>query len=168
MKNSLTFIGMPGVGKSTLGKRLAKRLGYQFIDCDHLILDRIKMGLQAYLVAYGDVAFIKMEADVICSIPAQTQLIISPGGSLVYSERAVTYLKTFTSFVYLKDSLEHIDLRISDLESRGIVGLNGRSLAELYQERGVLYETIADYTLNLCEVSEQQALDQLEALCQVR
>jgi shikimate kinase len=164
---NFTFIGMPGVGKSTMGKRLAKRLGYAFLDTDFLISNLKRKPLQSIIESEGDAGFIAIEEASILSLKGLTKTFISPGGSVVYSPKAMDHLRSISYVVYLYDSLAHVEKRISNLASRGIVGLNNRSLAELYQERHPLYHQFAHITCDLSKNrdSDNYALVEKEIEC---
>ena len=80
---------MAGAGKSTIGRALAKRLGYTFIDVDHLIRENTGMPLQTLIDKEGDLAFIRFEEEAILRLGQVDRSIISPGGSVIYSEKAM-------------------------------------------------------------------------------
>jgi shikimate kinase len=143
----VTFIGMSGVGKSTLGKGLARELGYQFLDTDHVLQDYLGGGLQHYIETRGDDAFIEAESRVILSLSDVPFRVIATGGSVIYSEEAMTHLRTFSLVVFLEDSLSHIRSRVTDVDHRGIVGLGNRSFDVLFNERQPLYRRYAHVTV---------------------
>lgn len=94
MVMNITLIGMAGAGKSTIGKALAKRLDYTFIDVDRLITDRTGMPLQVLIDKQGDSALLRFEEEAILGLGQVDNCIISPGGSVIYSEKSMVYLKT--------------------------------------------------------------------------
>ncbi len=136
---NITIIGMPGCGKSTIGKRLAQFLSYGFLDGDDLLRQRNGKELQALLDEVGDDGFIKLEEEAICSINGIQHTILAPGGSVVYSARAMQHLRGISNVVYLQTELPILRQRIADCEKRGIVRLRGRDIRELYTERHPLY-----------------------------
>ena len=87
MKSNLIFIGMPAVGKSTVGIVVAKRLGKGFIDSDLLIQEQEGKLLREIIAEVGDDGFLKIENQVNRDIKAENA-VISPGGSVVYCEEA--------------------------------------------------------------------------------
>lgn len=145
----ITFIGMSGVGKSTLGKGLAKELGYQFLDTDTLLQDRLGHGLQEYIEKEGDDAFTRVEGEVILSLSQEPHRVIATGGSVIYSDAAMAYLRSFSLVVFLEDSLSHIRNRVTDVDNRGIVGLKNRSFDVLFNERQPLYHRYAHRTVKV-------------------
>jgi len=146
---NITLIGMAGAGKSTIGKALAKRLDYTFIDVDGMITKRTGMPLQALIDKQGDSALIRFEEEAILELEQVDDCIISPGGSVVYSEKAMEHLKKISKIVFLDASFRSIVRRIPNARKRGIVGLRDRSLKELFEERLVLYKKYADFSIRI-------------------
>ena len=90
MKNNIVLIGMPGVGKSTVGVVLAKILGYQFIDADIVIQQETKKLLKDIISEEGVEGFIEIENRIIASINV-VNTVIATGGSAVYGEDAMKH-----------------------------------------------------------------------------
>ena len=151
-KNAITLIGMAGVGKSLIGRNLAKQISFGFIDTDDLIEQKTGKGLQEILDREGEKDFLKIETDTIINLGDIQNKIISPGGSVIYSSAAMEYLKTNSIVIYLADSYSRILNRIKNLNSRGIVGLKNKNFKQLYQEREKLYKKFADITIDLSNI----------------
>ena len=149
MKN-IVLIGMPAVGKSTVGVVVAKRLGYEFVDTDLLIQKQEKRLLKEIIAQEGNDGFLAIENQVNRDLDVENA-VIAPGGSVVYCEEAMEHLqKNREQVVYLKvKSYETIDRRIQNAKSRGVVLKEGQTLKDLYEERVCLFEKYADYTI--CE-----------------
>lgn len=146
---NITLIGMAGAGKSTIGRVLAKQLGYNFIDLDLLIKENTGMPLQALIDKQGDLALIKFEEEAILRLNQVDNCVISPGGSVVYSENAMQHLKEISKIIFLNAPFRIIIRRLPNARKRGIVGLRDRSLKELFEERMILYQKYADYSIKL-------------------
>lgn len=146
---NITLIGMAGAGKSTIGKALAKRLNYTFIDVDRLITEKTGMPLQELIDKQGDSALIRFEEEAILGLGQLDNCIISPGGSVIYSREAMKHLKEISKIVFLDAPFRSIVKRIPNARRRGIVGLRDRSLKELFEERLVLYNTYADFSIKV-------------------
>ena len=144
---NVVLIGMPGVGKSTVGVVLAKVLGYQFIDADLLIQKKMNMVLSEIIKKEGTDGFMKIENDVNASIETD-RTVIATGGSVVYCEEAMEHLKSIGTVIYLKLSLESLSKRLGNLVGRGVVLKKGQTLEHLYEERTPLYEKYADLTID--------------------
>ena len=121
MKNNVVFIGMPGVGKSTIGVVVAKRLGYHFIDSDILIQEQENRLLKEIIAEEGLDGFIEIEGRVNASIQTERG-VIATGGSVVYHKGAMEHLKEIGLVVYLKVSYEELEKRLGDLRERGVEG----------------------------------------------
>lgn len=145
--NNIVLIGMPGVGKSTVGVILAKELGYQFVDADLLIQKQEKRLLKDIIAREGVDGFIAIENKVNASIEAE-DTVIATGGSVIYGKEAMLHLKEIATVVYLKLSYEQLAKRLGNLKNRGVVLRNGQTLKDLYVERSVLYEKYADITID--------------------
>lgn len=163
---NITLIGMPGSGKSFVGKALADQLGYQVVDFDRE-MERMYGGvpLQKLVDEWGDKLFILREGDFAIEMTRdQDNLIISPGGSIVYSAQAMDHLREVSSIAYLRAPLSVIEERIGAAPPRGIIGLKGKTLAELYDERTPLYERYAHAAFDVDADAEDVAKKIIEEL----
>lgn len=147
MKNNIVLIGMPGVGKSTIGVILAKILAYHFLDSDLVIQDREERRLHEIIEEEGTEGFLKIENDVNASLDVK-RTIIATGGSAVYGKEAMEHFKEIGEVVYLKADYPTISKRLGNLEKRGVALRPGQTLKELYDERCALYEKYADVTVD--------------------
>lgn len=163
--DNIVLIGMPGVGKSTLGVVLAKVLGYEFLDADLLIQKQEKKRLYQIINEVGTEGFMKVENRVNASIEAE-RTVIATGGSVVYCEEAMEHLRSIGTVVYLKLSLKPLAKRLGNLTKRGVLLKEGQTLKDLYEERVPLYEKYADVTVDEegkdLEASLQEVLDTLK------
>ena len=146
-KSNIVLIGMPGVGKSTLGVVLAKELGYEFVDADLLIQKREKRLLKEIIEDEGVDGFLQIENDVNASIETD-KTIIATGGSVVYGKEAMEHLKAIGTIVYLSLDYDTLDSRLGSLKGRGVVLKDGQDLKTLYEERVPLYEKYADVVVD--------------------
>mgnify|MGYP003531010915 CR=1 FL=1 len=147
MKNNIVLIGMPGVGKSTIGVILAKILAYHFLDSDLVIQERERKRLHQIITEVGTEGFLKIENDVNASLNVE-RTIIATGGSAIYGKEAMKHLKEIGEVVYLKADYETIKKRLGNLEKRGVALKSGQTLKDLYDERTKLYEMYADVTVD--------------------
>lgn len=143
MKDNIILIGMPGVGKSTIGVVLAKVLGYSFIDADLLIQQQEGKLLHEIIEEAGTEGFLEIEGRVNRQIQAE-RAIIATGGSVVYEKEAMEHLKEIGTVVYLQVSYSILEKRLNDIKGRGVVLKDGQNLQALYEERTPLYEAYAD------------------------
>ncbi len=148
-KKSIVLIGMPGVGKSTIGVVLAKNLGISFIDSDLVIQEREEKKLHEIIEERGLEGFLDIEGNVNASLNPKAA-VIATGGSAVYREEAMRHLSEFATICYLRLSYESICERLGNFEERGVVLRESQSLGELYDERTPLYEQYSHMTVD-CE-----------------
>lgn len=143
MKN-IILIGMPGTGKSVVGKALAERLDYTFVDVDDLIVRDAGRTLPEILRGAGLEAFLAIEGRVGQSLDLENT-VIATGGSMVLSDAAMAHLKKNGVAVWLETSLSQLTERMpEDLTDRGIAAPSGMTLREIYEQRTPLYAKYAD------------------------
>ena len=159
-KDNIVLIGMPGVGKSTVGVILAKVLGYQFVDADLLIQEEEGKLLHEIIAEVGTDGFIEVENRVNSSICVRHS-IIATGGSVVYGREAMKHLKEIGTVVYLKLPYEVLNRRLSDIKGRGVVLKEGQTLKDLYEERVPLYEKYADITVDEYGLNVEQTIEKI-------
>lgn len=155
---NIILIGMPGVGKSTVGVLLAKVLGYQFVDSDLLIQKEEGKFLYEIIEEKGADAFKEIESKITKSIHAD-HAVIATGGSAVYSEDAMNYLKSTGKVVYLKISLENLKKRILDANIKNVLKNKNQNLKNIYEERLVLYEKYADIIIEVDDLNFAECLN---------
>lgn len=146
MKKNIILIGMPAVGKSTVGVVVAKRLGYDFVDTDLLIQAQEKRLLKEIIEEEGIDGFLAIENQVNRDLEVE-RTIISPGGSVVYCQEAMEHFAEIGTVVYLQVAYAEIEKRINNAKNRGVVLKEGQSLKMLYDERTKLFETYAEITV---------------------
>lgn len=151
---------MPGVGKSTVGVLLAKRLGFAFLDTDILIQVREGRSLQAIIQAHGAAGFCRIEENHILSLAVESH-VIAPGGSVVYRPDAMAHLKANSVALYLDIAVENLRRRLDDVDARGVVIGPGQTIEGLYAERRPLYLGYADATVSTDGLTPDQVVGRL-------
>lgn len=149
MRNNITLIGMAGAGKSAVGKVLAEKVDFKFIDIDKIIAKEFNLKLQEIIDKHGEKKFLEEEEKAVLTLGDIENCIISPGGSIVYSDKAMKFLKDNSRIVFLDVPLDLIELRIGNHEPRGVIGLDKRSIEEIFKERKPLYEKGADIIIKV-------------------
>ena len=147
MKNNIILIGMPGVGKSTIGVILAKELGYQFIDSDLLIQKQENRLLREIIEQEGVDGFLKTENQVNAAIRAERS-VIATGGSAVYGGEAMKHFREIGTVIYLRLPYEELKERLGNLRGRGVVLRKHQTLRDIFEERSPLYEKYADVVID--------------------
>ena len=146
-EKNITFIGMPGAGKSTVGVVVAKMLCKTFIDADLLIQNKEGKRLNKIIEEIGNEAFLKLENDTLASLNVHNA-VISTGGSAVFGNGAMENLKRTSTVVYIRAPYEIIEKRLGSLKRRGVILDEGQTLRDIYDIRCPLYEKYADITVD--------------------
>jgi shikimate kinase len=147
MLDSVVLIGMPGSGKSTVGVLLAKELRLEFVDTDLLIQTRTGRALQEILDEDGIPGFLRIEEETLLDFSSKG-MVVATGGSVVYSEPSMGHLARSGVCVYLDCSVEVLEGRLSNLDSRGVVRAPGQTVAQLHAERDPLYRRWAQVVVD--------------------
>jgi shikimate kinase len=145
---NIVLIGMPGVGKSTVGVLLAKATSRRFVDTDVVIQSRQRRRLQDLIDSAGLEMFRAVEEQCVCSLDVQ-DAVIATGGSVVYSDAAMRRLGEIGTIIHLDLDLPALEQRLN-LDSRGVVMRPCQALEDLYAERDPLYRRYARASVN-CE-----------------
>ncbi|PIV46076.1 shikimate kinase [bacterium (Candidatus Moisslbacteria) CG12_big_fil_rev_8_21_14_0_65_36_11] len=146
---NITLIGMPGAGKTTLGKKIARKLGFKFIDLDKKIEKKFKLRLSKIVDKLGEKKFLKEEEKAVLKLKRINNCVLAPGGSIVYSVKAMNLLKRISLVIFLRSSFAKIRRRVGDPVKRGVIGIKSKSLKKIYEERLPLYKKYADYILEI-------------------
>ena len=138
----ITLIGMPGSGKSCMGRSLSLKLGMRVIDGDKFIEEKYGMPLHELIECEGFDKFKKIEEQTLLSID-DDNVILTPGGSAVYYESFMKKCADRGVVVYLYTSPATVLQRIGDYSKRGIVLKDGQTIEDLFDEREPLYNKYA-------------------------
>jgi len=159
-KDNIILIGMPGAGKSTLGVLLARALNYRFMDTDLLIQEREGKLLCDIIAENGLEGFLEIEGEVNAGIQTE-RTVIAPGGSAIYSEKAMRHFSELGTIVYLHVPVTELSKRLGDLKRRGVVLKEGQDLNDLYEERRVYYDRYAQVTVDVTKNEIGDVLDDM-------
>lgn len=163
MNSNIILIGMPGSGKSTCGVLAAKALLKNFFDTDLLLQNLEGKRLQNIIDENGIDYFNAAEEKAILSLDIQGT-VIATGGSVVYSERAMRHLKELGKIIYLHLSYDSMEMRLSNITTRGVVLKKGHTLRDMYNERLGLYERYADEVLNCDGLTVEETVESIVLL----
>lgn len=163
MQNSATniiLIGMPGCGKSTVGVILAKITSRDFVDTDILIQQSEGRPLQRIVDGEGYMALRKIEERILLDLQCSHH-VIATGGSAVYSEAAMTHLKSRGIAVFLDVDLSVLKSRVSNYSTRGLARRPGQSLKDLFRERIGLYRKYGDITIACSALTQEEVCHEI-------
>ncbi len=138
---NVILIGMPGCGKSTIGKALAQRTGLHFVDADTVIEERAGMSVPRIFGAEGEAGFRQWETQVLSDLGESSGLVIATGGGCVTQPRNYPLLHQNGTLLWLQRNLDKLPTDGRPLSKTG-------RLAEMYQVRRPMYEVFADLTVD--------------------
>jgi shikimate kinase len=159
-KIGFVLIGMAGVGKSTIGSSLAKKLGFDFVDLDVCLREKEGKTVQQIIDDQGEAALLELEKRRMYEIDLSNK-VVSPGGSIIYITEIMQYLKQSAYLIFLDDTFENIEKKLGNPQVRGIVGLRSKSLREIYNERRPLYSRYADITIDVAGKSKEDIISEI-------
>ncbi len=146
---------MPGCGKSTVGRHLARQIGLQFVDADHEIEARIGMPIRDYFEQEGEAAFRDVEQDVIDDLTQRPDVLIATGGGAVLRPSNRDALHSRTHVFYLRATPEELHRRLRHDTHRPLLQVEDplRRLRDLFRERDPLYRRTAHFVVEAARPS---------------
>ena len=138
---NIILIGMPGCGKSTIGRKLAETLGKEFVDADQALETHFGRPITDIIPQDGEPAFRAMETEILSMLGKRSGLVIATGGGCVTQERNYPLLHQNGTILWLKRDLEKLPTHGRPLSQKN-------KLADLYQVRQPLYEAFADVVID--------------------
>ncbi len=150
MQIRCALVGMPGSGKSTVGRQLAHRAGVPFIDLDHRLEKMIGTTIRSFFETQGEARFRDLEAQMLAEVTQQPGgMVLSTGGGAVLQAENRAVLRQFGNVLYLRASPEEIYKRVKHDKTRPLLqgGNPMEKLRELYAVRDPLYRETAHYVI---------------------
>ncbi|WP_129598634.1 shikimate kinase [Anaerophilus nitritogenes] len=139
---NIVLIGMPGCGKTTIGKLLAEKLDMDFCDLDEYIEKREEKSIPE-IFEEGEDTFRKIEASVVKELSQNSDMIISTGGGVVKNPENIENLKTNGIILFINRPIENIVSDI-DIYTRPLLQNGKEKIYKLYEERYLLYKKYCD------------------------
>lgn len=147
----ISLVGMPGSGKSTVGRHVARQLGLEFVDTDHLIEQRIGCSIREYFELHGEPAFRDVEQAVVAEATAMPNVgVLATGGGVVLREANRELLRQRSTVMYLRTTPDDLARRLRNDTHRPLLQGGGdaaRRLRQLFQERDPLYRRAAHFVI---------------------
>ena len=150
MINSISLIGMAGAGKSTVGRELANILNFRLIDSDVLIEEQQGKSLQKILDEEGYIRLREIENSVLKNLQFK-EIILSTGGSAVYSDEAMKHIQKNSKVIFLDVSYNEILERVPSFSDRGFAKAPSQSIEDAFEERQELYNKYSHHIVSNTE-----------------
>lgn len=152
--NNIILIGPMGVGKTTLGKHLAKRLNLNFFDTDTEVINSTGVSINQIFEIEGEAGFRVRETKTLIKILAKNNVIIATGGGIIARDENRELLKGAGLVVYLKSNVAELVKRVKDSKNRPIINKSSNiedTIKKLIEERDPYYKEIANLEININE-----------------
>lgn len=142
--NNFYLVGMPGCGKSTIGKLLSKKLGMLLIDADEYLVKKEKRRISDIFEKDGEAHFRSLETKYLKEISKNSNILVSTGGGVVLFEENIDTMKMSGKVIFIDTPCENI-LSNSSLGGRPLLENDKNRIYILYNERYEKYVKSADY-----------------------
>lgn len=146
----LALVGLPGSGKTTVGRQLARRLSLPFVDTDQVLEQRIDCSIREFFAREGETRFRDLEEQVIDEVTQGGDGILSTGGGVVLRPANREHLHQRTHVIYLRSTPEEVFRRLRHDQNRPLLQVEDplRKLRELHAERDPLYRETAHFVVD--------------------
>jgi shikimate kinase len=145
----LSLVGLPGSGKSTVGRSLARRLDLPFTDSDHVIEQRTGCSIRDFFSREGEAAFRDVEQEVIRELTQAGAGVLATGGGAVLRPANRQRLREAGSVIYLRSTPDEVFRRVQHDARRPLLQVDNplQRLRDLYAERDPLYREAAHFVI---------------------
>lgn len=145
----ITCVGLPGSGKSTIGRQLARRLDLRFFDSDFVIERRIGCSIREFFEREGEQPFRDLEQDVIEELTQNASCVLSTGGGVVLRQANRDNLHQRCQVIYLHSAPAEVFRRLRHDQNRPLLQVADplTRLEELYETRDPLYRQVAHFVV---------------------
>ncbi len=159
---NIVLIGFMGCGKTTIGRKLAVRLGYRFVDTDYQIEKEQKSRVKEIFSTFGETHFRGLETDLLTRLTKVDNTIVATGGGILTTAGNMEIIQRIGSSFYLKACVEDIFERISRNDKRPMLQTENplQTVIALLDKRQVYYEQ-ADYTINTASLKMWNIVSQI-------
>jgi shikimate kinase len=150
MHTRCALVGMPGSGKSTVGRQLARRLEVPFLDLDHRLEQVLGTSIRAYFEQHGEDSFRERESALLAEVAAQPgDMVLSTGGGVVLRPANRAALRDFGHVLYLRATPDEIFKRVRHDKARPLLQVANplERLRELHAQRDPLYREAAHFII---------------------
>lgn len=170
MTRNIILIGFMGCGKSSIGRRLANRLGYRFLDSDELISSRAGHSITELFASEGEEGFRKRETEELCGLAGSSGIVLATGGGAVLNPVNREILKELGLVIWLHADPETLFERATRSRKRPLLEVeNPRgTFNALLESRLPIYDAAADIRLDATGLSHEQTVEKMDRLIRER
>ena len=145
----LSLVGLPGSGKTTVGRQLARRLRLRFVDSDHAIEERLGCSIREFFEREGEPKFRDIEEEIIATLTLEPNSIVSTGGGVILREMNRKHLRERSHVIYLKSTPEELFRRLRHDSNRPLLQVADpmSRLRDLFEQRDPLYREVSHFIL---------------------
>ena len=163
MPQNIFLVGPMGAGKTSIGKRLSKRLKREFMDSDRVLEDRTGVSIATIFELEGEDGFRDRDTKILRELAESTDAVIATGGGIVVREINRPILKENGTIVYLQASVDTQLKRTRHDKKRPLLQTNNRrdKLLALAKQRNPIYEDLADIVIHTDNQSISSSLSQI-------
>lgn len=160
-RKNIILIGFMGSGKSSVGRIVAKRMGFQFLDTDALIVERAGMPIPDIFASAGEESFRDQETAAIESLAQFSRCVIATGGGAVLREKNRALLREVGFVVCLTASEETIFSRVARNTKRPLLQTENprETVTKMLSERRAVYEETAEFVVDTTHFTHKQSAD---------
>lgn len=161
MRNNIVLIGFMGSGKTSIGRLIAQRLGFQFIDTDKMIVERTGMEISDIFARHGEAWFRDHETSALRSLSIYNRTLISTGGGIVLRPENRELLQGLGFVVWLTASEDVIFERVSRNKKRPLLqtATPRQTVHDLLEQRRPLYAGAAQFTVDSTDLGHDAAAE---------
>jgi shikimate kinase len=154
---TIALVGMPGSGKSTVGRQVARQIGLDFVDSDTVVEQRLGMPIRDWFAQHGEEAFRDVEQSVIDELTQLPNRVLATGGGAVLRPSNRNALHSRCHVFYLRASPEDLFRRLRHDTQRPLLQVEDplKRLRELYRDRDPLYRRTAHFVVEAARPSVQ-------------
>jgi shikimate kinase len=143
LDKNIVLIGMPGCGKTTVGKLLAEKLETEFVDVDEFIEKKVGKTISE-IFENGEEYFRRLEEQAVSELSVKKSIVISTGGGVIKNYSNIELLHKNGVIIFIDRAIEKIDEAI-EIGNRPLLKSSSSNLKQLFEERYSLYTRYADY-----------------------
>jgi shikimate kinase len=161
--DNIVLIGFMGVGKTEVGKLLAKNLGYTYVDTDSLVEKEQKRSINDIFSKEGEQSFRDMESETLAKLKGKKKNVISTGGGIILRPENIKKLKELGPVILLWADQETIYSRIKNEKNRPLLNVTDpkAKIKEILDFRTPIYKNIADFEVDTSALSPDEACNRI-------